>query len=230
MDEEQKRRMQGHRQRVRDQILSRDSLINVPEYQILEYLLLFGIPRKDTKSIAYSLLDKFGDLPNVMQASVEELVAVPNMTQTAAVLLHTIPNICTYYETRRMVDKNVVTSKSAIAYVRSLAPTDREALFLICMDKDGVFICGEEAVDGKGDHVKMYVNAKALLTQALRLGAKKVIIAHNHPSGFTLPSHEDLLSTERLGAFFANMDIELVDHLIIGDKKAFSIAQNREII
>lgn len=227
MDDERKKRMQGHRQRVRDQILSRDNLLSVPEYQILEYLLLFGIPRKDTKALAYELLDRFGDFPRVLAAPVEELESVPNMTKTAAILLHTLPNICTYYEVKRMLGKQVTNSKQVIPYVRSLAPAGREALFLICMDKNGVFICGEEITDGEDNCV--LVNAKLLLSRALTHKAKKIILAHNHPSGFSTPSHDDLLSTSKLHAFFANMDIELVDHMIIGDQKAFSIAQNREI-
>lgn len=230
MDEEQKKRMQGHRKRVRDQMVGRDSLLGVPEYQVLEYLLLFGIPRKDTKQLAYDLLARFGNFPSVLNASVEELVAVPNMTETAAVLLHTLPNVCTYYEVRRMIGKKILTPQKVVSYVRSLAPSGREALFLICMDKDGSFICGEEASGGSGSRAHICVNAKALLAQALRLGAKKIVIAHNHPSGFPTPSHDDLVSTERLRAFFANMDVDLVDHLIIGDKRAYSIAQNREIV
>ena len=228
MDEEQKKRMQGHRQRVRDQIVSRDSLLAVPEYQILEFLLTFGIPRKDTKALAYSLLDKFGDFPSVLSAPIEELRALPNMTNTAAVLLHTLPNLCTYYEVKRMQGKKILSSKEIIPYVRSLAPAGKEAFFLICMDKNDVFICGEEVTDGENDLVR--VDVKVLLTRALKYKAKKIILAHNHPSGFSIPSHEDILSTSRLYSFFANMDIELVDHMIIGDKKAFSIAHNREIV
>lgn len=228
MDEESKKRMKGHRQRVRDQILNRESLLAVPEYQVLEYLLLFGIPRKDTKSVAYELLDRFGDFSGVLNASIEELSEVPNMTNTAAALLHTLPNICTYYEVKRMIGKKITDSKQVIPYVRSLAPAGREALFLICMDQNNVFICGEEMTDGQDDCV--FVDVKILLAHALKHKAKKIILAHNHPSGFSIPSHDDLISTNKIRVFFSNMDIEMVDHMIIGDKKAFSIAQNREIV
>ena len=87
----------GHRQRMRREMIEQNSFDQMGDHRILEVLLFYGIPRKDTNPIAHELLNKFGSLTGVMDAEFEELKAVKGMTENAATLIKTIMPIARRY-------------------------------------------------------------------------------------------------------------------------------------
>ena len=227
MEDERKKQMQGHRQRVRDEII-RSGLTELPDYRILEYLLFFAIPRKDTKPIAYRLIAKYGSLSGVMDAPVERLAEEKEMTLNAAILLHSLPDVCNVYVKQRLKTNKIYSAGQIVPYVRSIAPKGKETLFIVCLDEKNNFICGEDLFEGKTAYVR--IEPQDLLSRALALKAKKIILAHNHPSDKLQPSKDDVSSTLKLKRMCETVGVELIDHVIIGNSGMFSFLQDGRIL
>ena len=86
----------GHRERLRERFL-REGLDSFEDHNILELLLFYVIPRKDTNELAHLLLDRFGSLSAVLEAPYEELKTVPGIGELSASLLCLIPEISRKY-------------------------------------------------------------------------------------------------------------------------------------
>ena len=217
----------GHRKRVRGQLI-RSGIASFADYQILEYLLFHGIPRKDTKAIAYQLLGKFGSFTGVLDASVSDLMEVPGMTYNAAVLLFSLPQICARYEVKRLSGRRIYSCKQLVPYIRSLSPMDKESLTVVCLDENSNFLNSIDVTDvAKKESV--LVRAEDALAGAAESGATQVILAHNHPSGSIAPSHNDVDSTKRLITLFQSAGVSVLDHIVVTPSGAFSIFHNKEI-
>ncbi len=217
----------GHRKRVRGQLI-RSGISTFADYQILEYLLFYGVPRKDTKAMAYQLMGKFGSFTGVLDANVSELMEVPGITYNAAVLLHSLPQICARYEVKRLAGRRIYSCKQIIPFIRALSPLDKESMTVVCLDENSNFMCSIDATD-VGKKEKVLVNIKDTLSSAVDSGATQVILAHNHPSGNSAPSHDDIDSTKKLTRLFMDSSVSVLDHVIVTPTGAFSIFHNKEI-
>jgi len=217
----------GHRKRVRGQLI-RSGISTFADYQILEYLLFYGVPRKDTKAMAYQLMGKFGSFTGVLDANVSELMEVPGITYNAAVLLHSLPQICARYELKRLAGRRIYTCKQLVPFIRALSPLDKESMTVVCLDEDSNFMCSIDATD-VGKKERVLINIKDTLAGAVESGATQVVLAHNHPSGNSAPSHNDIDSTKKLTRLFMDSSVSVLDHIIVTPTGAFSIFHNKEI-
>lgn len=209
----------GHRERVR-YVVENNSLKNLPEYQTLEFILFYGIPYKDTKPIAYALLNKFGSLKNVFTADVASLMQVKNMTRNAALLLRSFGDVyeSVFKETREAI---VLGPNNILPYLKDIFHSDEtERLVLICLAADNSIIsCTTLAF---GDPESIILPTKDLMNVVIRTDAKKIILAHNHPSKSVLPSRADYQSTDVAGTVANAIGVQLVDHIIISGDTAYS--------
>lgn len=125
----------GHRERVR-YVVEHNGLRYLPPYQVLEFLLFYGIPYKDTKPIAYELLSKFGTLKNVFLADVKELMQVKNMTRNAALLLKSYGEIHDFVFKAELSEKTVLGPNNVLSYLRDLFSEDlTEKLVIISLNE-----------------------------------------------------------------------------------------------
>ena len=213
----------GHRQRVKERFL-REGLDNFTDIQVLELLLFYAIPQKDTNPIAHALLERFGSLPQVMEASVEELEKVPGMGRNAALLLALAPAVGRFYMVQRSQKATVLnTIQDCGDYLKSVFIGRRtEMVYLLCLDaKCKVLACRQVA---EGSVNSANVPIRRIVEMALAANATTVILAHNHPSGIAIPSSEDIATTQRLAAALATVEISLADHIIVADDDYVSLA------
>lgn len=216
---------EGHRGRLRKRFQA-EGLENFTEVQVLELLLFYCIPRKDTNELAHLLLDRFGSLSHVMDAKIEDLMSVDGIGENAAVFLKLIIEAGRFYS----VNKN-----SHIDILRSIDECGRfllpnfdnrvnETVYLLCLDaKCKVLKCqmvGEGSVNSAG------VPIRRVVEMALAANATTVVLAHNHPSGLALPSHEDVVTTKLLATALDAVEITLADHLVVADGDYVSMVQS----
>ncbi|NCA92412.1 hypothetical protein EOM82_04075 [bacterium] len=210
----------GHRERMRN-LVREKGLDALAPHQVIEFLLFTAVPRKDTKKIAYALLNKFGSLDGILSASELELKSVSGMTENAVVLLRYLPDFFNYYQKFRFKERPVLSAQDILPYLLTLFDKEtEEVLYLVCLDIKQRLIHSDLIAGGTSLSVQS--SAKKIVETAMRHRAKSVIIAHNHPSEILSPSEEDIKSTFSLGALLDSLDIKLLDHIIIGNRSAYS--------
>ena len=215
----------GHRQRLKERFLSQ-GLDGFTDVQVLELLLFYGLPRRDTNPIAHALLKKFGSLRQVLEAPVARLTEVDYITENTAILLKLAPELLRYYQVDKVKeDMPLVTVQACGDYLKHFfLGRKNETVFLLCLDaKCKVLACREV---GEGSVNSANVPIRRVVEIALAEGASTVILAHNHPSGIALPSSEDLATTRRLYAVLATVDVILADHIVVADDDYVSMMQS----
>lgn len=219
----------GHRQRMRKQFLKDGIPNDLPEHQLLEFLLFYCIPRKDTNELAHDLLDAFGgSLVSVFDAPYEDLIKVKGISENNAALIKFIVPLAKRYLSE---SSNTVSflknTGQIIAYILpKFYSENSEVAYLLCLDGRGkVLDCPKLS---EGDAVSSSVSLRKLAETAIKTGATAVVLAHNHPKGFPLPSENDINFTAQVGNFLRAMKIRLVDHIIVGNGEAVSLASSKD--
>jgi DNA repair protein RadC len=216
---------QGHRQRLRERFLE-EGLENFKEHEVLELLLYYCIPRRDTNIIAHNLIDRFDTLAGVLEAPPSELKKVEGMGDGAATFIALLQAAERYYLVNKQDDGKPMTSVEACG--RYLVPKFRnlrnESVYLLSLDaKCKMLSC---RLVGEGSVNSAAVPIRRIVEMALEAGATSVVLAHNHPSGIALPSPEDIQTTRRLAMALSAVEIGLVDHIVVADEDYVSMAQS----
>ena len=215
----------GHRGRLRERYIDY-GLDNFNDLNVLELLLFYAIPRRDTNTLAHALLEEFGSLDAVFEASPQALEAVPGIGAHAATLLRLVPEIarrCAIAKTRSI--RSFSCSADAARYLLPrLGHEKTEKALLLCLNPQKQLISCVELASGVVDSVSF--NVRLVVETALRVRASSVILAHNHPSGNPHPSRDDERLTRKAREALQLVDILLDDHLIIGGHSYFSFADS----
>ena len=215
----------GHRQRLKE-LFRKEGLDNFYDYQALELLLYYCIPRKDTNPIAHALLDRFGTLAQVLEAPVEELMTVEGVGENAATFLHLVTEIGRYYLVNRAEQVKVLPTLEDCA--RYLIPRfygrRNEMVYLLCLDAKCKVLCCKEL--GEGVVNSTHISVRKIMETALAVNATTVVLAHNHPSGVAIPSVDDIQTTRRVAAALSAVGIHLADHIVVAEDDYVSMVQS----
>ncbi len=214
-----------HRKRLKQRFLE-EGLDNFTNYQVLEMLLFYAIPRQDTNPLAHNLIKHFGSLPRVLEADVNELKKVPGIGEHAAILLALVTELCRFYQVQCAQNVEVLTTLDACgAYlVPRFFGRTKETVFLLCLDAKCKVLCCKEV--GEGSVNAASISVRKVVELALATNATTVVLAHNHPSGVALPSNEDIQTTRRIAAALAAVEVHLADHIVVADGDYVSMVQS----
>lgn len=219
----------GHRKRLRNQFLKSGITQDIPDHQLLEFLLFYSIPRKDTNELAHNLLDAFGgSLVNVFDAPYEELLKVKGISEnTAALIKFIIPMATRYLRESSNTNGFLKNTSQIIGYLQPKFYSEMsEVSYLLCLDGRGKILdCPKLS---HGDAVSVSVSLRNVAETAIKSGATMVVLAHNHPKGFPLPSENDIKFTSQVSNFLRALNIRLVDHIIVGNGEAVSLAASKD--
>lgn len=218
----------GHRKRVREQFLKEGFSEATPEHKVLEMLLFYSIPRRDTNELAHTLIQTFGSLAGVMDASSEDLLKVPGINLNTVCLLKMImPTARQYTLSRNKHRRYLITRQEVGDYLlERFAGRTVETVFVLCMDNKGkVLDC---AVVSEGDEISVRVSARLVVEQVFKTKATVVALAHNHPRGLALPSPGDIEVTRNIAIALQNLSIQFLDHVIVADDDYISMASSAD--
>lgn len=217
---------ENHRQRMAGRVLEKgaDTLL---DHELLEMLLYYALPRKDTNPIAHRLLKEFGSLRAVLSASPRELQRIEGIGPQSTLLFSLLQETIGRYE-RGQFGKKVVldTVRKSIAYCKSLyVGVKYERIYLIFLNIHCQII--RTACIGEGDLGAVPVYTKRAVEEAIHASAHYAIMTHNHPGGIAQPSDQDLEATDHICRALATVDVRLNDHIIIGANDFCSFVAER---
>ncbi len=216
---------EGHRLRRRNQFLS-GGLDGFAEHEVLELLLFYAIPRRDTNEIAHLLLRRFGTLDAVFSAPVEELMRVEGVGENAAALIHLILPLCRRIRLSAAAAETILdsTEKAGNFFLSRLADERTEVMLQACLDAKGKLISVQKL--STGDVSFVHADIRSIVENALLCRASAVLLAHNHPSGVALPSDADNAVTIQVQQVLQSVGVTLFDHIIVADEDFVSLRQN----
>ena len=205
----------GHRQRLRERLLSAGSDA-LPDYELLEYLLYSANPRQDMKPVAKALITRFGSFAGVFGADRDALRSVPKLGDASAAAIMAVHAAATRLLRSEVLKRPVIGSwQQLIDYCNvSTGFAEAEEFHLLFLDRKNLLIADERQQRGTVDHVPVY--PREVVKRALELGASAVIMVHNHPSGDTTPSKADIEMTRSVAKALVAVGLALHDHVIIG--------------
>ena len=216
----------GHRQRLKDRF-RREGLDNFDELYVLELLLFYCIPQKDTNPLAHRLLNHFGSLAAVLDATAEELEKVDGIGKNVSTFLSLITQVGRYYQVKRAEPGEILcTIEQCGNYlVPYFFGRERETVFMLCLDAKCKVLCCKKI--GEGSVNSANVPIRRVVELALGANATTVVLAHNHPSGLAIPSADDVQTTHRVAAALEAVEITLADHIVVSRDDYVSIVQSQ---
>lgn len=204
---------EGHRERLRERYRE-NGLDSFADHEILELLLGYSIAQKDTNPIGHELIDRFGNLQGVFEASEEALLETPEVGPRAALLMKMIPDICRRYFTQlHNGDLRPLEMQDPTPFfVPRFLGRKEECLYAAFLDDNKSLIQCDLQYVGSINAVE--IHAGKILKRALHLGCRFVIIAHNHFTD-SLPSTTDMEATRSVYYALKEYGIELLDHVVV---------------
>lgn len=200
---------------------------NLPDHNVLELFISGVIKRRDVKQIAYDLINEFGSLENVFNASVDDLMKVNGVGEVLAVELSLVKIFQKRIESNKNNNVKAIKSISeAVEYCRNrLGSENVEKVLMITLDDKGK-ILGSYII-GQGTVNESFISKRDAVSIALKDNATNVILSHNHPCSNSTPSAADINMTLNFRKLFKDVGITLLDHIIIGENEAGLILNSK---
>lgn len=208
---------EGHRKRLKEEFMISGFNSETPPHKIVELLLFYSIPRKNTNEIAHLLIDEFGSLTNLIDARSEDITRVAGAGENTATLLQLIRFISNYYineKKKNVKSLNDIDDLCSYIFDKYVGIT-KEMVTLVSLDNSGR-ILGFDAIS-EGDISSVGISSRQVIETVIKRNASSVVLSHNHPKGLALPSVQDIESTKTIREVLKNINVPLVDHIIISD-------------
>ncbi len=213
---------EGHRKRLRERFV-KEGLANFDPHVVLELLLFYSIPQKDTNELAHKILEHFGSLSEVFEAPVSELMKIDGVGFNSAVLLSMTSQLCNVYRRDKKKGEKISGLENIARFASDcFIGMTTEHFLLICMDNEQSVICHRFISEGSVDSSQVDIRKMAEIL--LGANATAAVIAHNHPRGSATPSQADLKTTRAITDKLHMLGIELLDHVIVSSDDYLSLA------
>ncbi|MCQ2490260.1 MAG: hypothetical protein MJ079_01550 [Ruminococcus sp.] len=214
----------GHRERLRQRLLTygADALC---EHELMELLLFYALPRINTNELAHDLINRFGTLNNILNASVRELTEVRGIGVPTAEFIRLIAVMCSEYETSVREYDRLPNSESMCSFFRSYFGDGAEGLCLIvCLNAD-LGITGKVSFNShclKQGRSEL----RRIASLLLRYGCTRIALGISHPDREPVPDDKDFALLRRLSEKLGAIEVNLEDCIICGKNNTFSMKQS----
>lgn len=215
----------GHRMRMRERFES-DGASAFQDHELLEMLLFYALPQRNTNDLAHNLIDEFGSLAGVFDAPLSALENVKGIGKNAAVLIKFIPELYSRYSLSKNLLNNYqldTTEKMGKYFVSQFAPyKDREVAIVSCLDNQ--LRVKKTFVISEGNLKKTAIDIKKIISCAVNTNSTSIILAHNHPAGVAAPSGQDVEVMRTVANMLYKLDIKFLDSFIVAGDDYHSMA------
>ena len=212
----------GHRKRLKKKFadLGGDAF---DDHELLELLLFYSIPRSNTNEIAHRLMERFGSINRMAEASSDELKLVDGIGDNSVALLRLVLMLAKRYanEERREVKRlNSIEAIVDYANFHTMGAV-KELVYAVYMDENLNVIDTNLIASGTVNEVRPMV--RTVLELCILKRSTAVLIFHNHPNGGVEPSRDDILFTKLIERELKMIGSDLVEHIIVDGKDYFAV-------
>lgn len=192
------------------------------DYEILELLLGYAIPRRDTKPLAKELLQRFGSLRGVFKARDEDVMDTPGIGPGVIALFATWREFFSRLREGAVQDRQIFSHPSTVAEfaMSRLGHLRTEEFWVALVDNKNRLMHWQQVSRGTVDQTPVY--PREILRLVLQHQASGMILVHNHPGGDPRPSVQDQELTRRLQRAAREMDVRVLDHIVVSDEDYYS--------
>jgi DNA repair protein RadC len=214
----------GHRRRLREKFAAMGGEA-LQDYELLELLLTYSIPHRDTKPYAKKLLSAFQSLRRVLEADLSSLQTLGGLPLQSALQLKAMGDLFHLAQREDFKRGRIISSPDHVtAFLREqIGDKPREVFTALFLDHRNHLLAFEHLQEGTVDHTAVY--PREILRRALELGATGLILSHNHPAGSLEASEGDKQLTRQILSAARAMGITIHDHLIVTTEGHYSFRQ-----
>lgn len=214
---------QGHRERLRNRFIKEGGFENFEEHNVLELLLFYTIPRKDTNELAHRILDHFGSLAAVLDAPYEELIKIKGVSPKTACLFKAILPAARAYNKSKYVTPPRMNDFSDISdyLLGKYIGVTEEMFSIVSLDNRHTVLSLDVIAKGSVDSVS--VDSRKVVNMLINKKATNAILVHNHPNGYAVPSGVDLEQTREIVDTLHRIGVTVLDHIIIAENQCVSL-------
>ncbi len=193
--------------------------------ELIALLLRTGLPGTSVLQLAQQLLDAFGGLHGLLQASAADLKRIKGLGPAKRAEISAVMELARRSLAQRLAQRTVLSSPQQVKdYLRlQLAHEDHEVFAVMFLDVQNQLLQFEKMFRGTLSQTSVY--PREIVKRALAVQASAVILAHNHPSGVAEPSRADEFLTQTLKQALQLIDVRVIDHLVVGGDQAISFAE-----
>jgi DNA repair protein RadC len=223
---------ENHRSRVRKKYLENGGLSGFADHEIIEFLMFYSVPRKDTNELAHKMINEYENVLNLLNADPYDIMRRCKVGEGSAIIINMIPQLARWYnklQSKIIEQKDLLDSSRKIGeYAKSLLIGRRnEHFYCVCLDVKRRVIGTKLISEGSVSHAD--VSPRQIAECAIKFNASGVILAHNHPSTDCFPSGSDKDITVTIKQTLQMLDVEVIDHVIVGGERYFSFAEHKLI-
>lgn len=196
---------------------------SLSDAELLAIFISSGNNKKSCHQLAFDLLKHLGDLRGVLNADKERFKQVQGVGEVRYAQLQAVKEMCLRSDFIQLKKETQITnSKQTYAYLKKrLRDYKNETFAALFLDSQHRIIAYEELFSGTINTAT--IHPRPIIERVLQLNAAALILAHNHPSGLSDASHQDIVVTERIREALELVDVRLLDHIVIGDNEVYSI-------
>lgn len=213
----------GHRERMRKRALNTD-FNGFQEHELLELILFYALPRVNTNNIAHQLIEEFGDISRVLDASPSELASVNGLSSSSTVLISLMRDLCRYYTSSTHSSVKFSSTDELKQYFLDYFSDNNSEICLI-LSVDGDFKLNSTLNYPTEALISPSFSVRLLAETILRGRMERIIIGQNHPDKPPIPCDENYAVTRLFAETLTPLGVEIYDHIICGQNTAFSMRQ-----
>ncbi len=211
-----------HRKRLREKV-SKNGLKSLAKHEILEFLLTYAIPRKDTNPLAHDLINTFGGLSEVFKANLKDLELVKGVGKTTAIFLKSLYEFIEIYQEEESKSKKykLGNTQNCVQYFReNFIVSNSEEFILICLRSN--LSVSKVVRFNEENSIHVIVDSRKLTHEITSNEVSAIVLYHTHPNGEVEPTIEDVEATKKIVKICKAIGIRVVDHIIFNETSHYS--------
>lgn len=218
---------EGHRGRLKERFLEQ-GIDSFEAHNILELLLFYSIPRRDTNEIAHDLLKSFGTLKGVFDADFNDLIKIDGIKENSATLIKLIPAIARAYATDKYSSNFIFDTAEKIGefFLDKYVGEKNEIIYLLLLNNRYEMLDIVKLHEGSVNSA--LISPRKIIDLVVKYNASMIVLAHNHPDGNAYPSMDDIETTADLMSTFDSVDVRLLEHYVVSNNDYYTIIHSTD--